>query len=211
LTFTQFQRNLPPYFRSSITDFKALQEATLSSVKHKSLRIELFGLWSNAHIKFLLEFGSNPILRGFLSSHLRTEIHPEDIVDLSFHAVQHKSLVLLRHLANNSDKQFMRLVRNEITRGYDTLLTCAIACSSLECISYLTKVGSDVNAVVGGSVSPLLVAVWRGDAEILDYLIHTCNATIILNGVSIDTITSADSVYLPPNSKTYLQSIAKVR
>ena len=99
--------------------------------------------------------------------------------------------------------EFDAALRN--LRGYDTLLTSAIACKSIKMVRKLINMNFDVDQVVSGCTSPLSVALWGGDLEIIEYLLTVARARSIPGHATIFGLLNSQTLLsLPRVSRMFL-------
>ena len=156
------------------------------------------GPHSEMLLEKILDLQSNELLFDYIGS-LTEEILPiSSIVDLLYVACRQDSLEFLEILANQFRSPSRRSEVLNTTRGYENVLTAAIALKSRRILPRLIELGFDTNAVVGGSVSALSVALWTGDITILDYLLNVSHARMVASRTTISEFVQSKTVQLLP-------------
>jgi len=213
--YFRFRRAIDP-LGVSLSNVFILSTANFHDYDLNNLRV-LLGLGcdvrvrggiSNHILEKLIKYGYIDVLFDYIGSLPDGCLTFDCIVDLLFHACRVDSPELFDLVKTRSfpSDHFSNALNT--TRGYDTLLTAAIANKSRRMMCKLVHLGFDTDRVIGGSVSPLGVALWSGDVTIVDYLLKVSKATMVSSRTSIfDFLKSKTMELLPPVTQRYLKDV----
>ena len=192
-------RHLSNVFILGTTDLPDYDRTTLSELMASGCFFRLCGPPFNGTVQNLLDFQNNEFLFDYVGSLTDDSLPIPSVVDLLFEACRQDSPELLDLLVNQFQTPDRYKYALNATKGYETVLTFAIALKSRRIIPRLIQLGFDSNRVTGGSVSALGVALWAGDTFILDYLLNVCHARMVSSRTTIFEFIQSETLRLLPD------------
>jgi len=211
--YFRFKRAIDPLgdslsnvFILSTANFHDYDLNNLRALLGSGCNVRVRGAISNHILQKLIKCGYMDVLFDYIGSLPDGCLTLDCIVDLLFHACRLDSPELFDLVKTRSfpSEHFSNALNT--TRGYDSLLTAAIANKSRRMMCKLIHLGFDTDRVIGGSVSPLGVALWSGDVTIVDYLLNVSKATMVSSRTSIfDFLQSKTMECLPAVTQRYVK------
>ena len=195
----QFRLFLQKSFILHQSDFLFYDSVILRDLCKSELRLSIRGPFSHTVLQKIMGLPFPELLVDYLQSLDHGSLSHDNVVDIMFHAthIDRPDLIDLVRSHCFSSVEFKAALR--CLRGYDTLLTSAIACRSLKVVRTLINLGFDVNEIVGGSISPLSVALWGGDVKILEFLLRVAKARVIPGHATLDEVLNSQILFILPH------------